>query len=54
MRVASAAELAAAFADALRLDDADLTELGHAVVRRRQDPGPLEVLVHRTQVGGQR
>tara|TARA_R110002096_G_scaffold1787_2_gene9343 strand:+ start:287 stop:976 length:690 start_codon:yes stop_codon:yes gene_type:complete len=48
------AELAAGFADILGLDDDEITELGHAIVRLRQGDGPIDALVHRTQVSGQR
>lgn len=54
LRAGTAADLAAAFADALGLKDDEITELGHEIVRKRQQDGPLEALVHRTQVGGQR
>ncbi|MCK5942907.1 MAG: hypothetical protein KAI24_13100 [Planctomycetes bacterium] len=54
LRTLSPADLAAGFADALALQDGEVAEIGHAIVRRRQDPGPLEALVHRAQVTGQR
>lgn len=47
-------ELAAGFADVLELDDNEITELGHAITRLRQDTGPIDALIHRTQVSGQR
>ncbi|MFT4511875.1 MAG: hypothetical protein ACI89X_000972 [Planctomycetota bacterium] len=48
------AELAAGFAAVLDLDDDEITELGHAIVRLRQADGPIDALVHRAQVSGQR
>lgn len=48
------AEFAAGFAEVLGLDDVEITELGHAIVRLRQADGPIDALVHRTQVSGQR
>lgn len=54
IRVPSAAEFVAAFADDLGLDDDEVAELGHAIVRKRQDPGPMELLIHRSQATGQR
>lgn len=54
LHAGSAAELCAAFAEPLHLGDDEITELGHAIVRRRQEDGPIEALVHRTQVAGQR
>ncbi|MFT4843750.1 MAG: hypothetical protein ACI8UD_004105 [Planctomycetota bacterium] len=48
------AELAAGFAEVLGLNDDEITELGHAIVRLRQGDGPIDALVHRTQVSGQR
>lgn len=54
LHVAAGAELVAAFADVLALDEQEETELAHAVVSHRKDAGPLDVLVHRTQVAGQR
>jgi hypothetical protein len=54
MHAGSAADLAAAFAEPLGLSDDEITELGHEIVRKRQQDGPIESLVHRTQVGGQR
>ena len=54
LRAPSAAEFVAAFAGPLMLGDDEVAELGHAIVRRRQDAGPLELLVHRSQATGQR
>jgi len=54
LQAPSAAELVAAYAADLGLEDGDVVELAHGVVRRRQESGPLEVLVHRTQASGQR
>lgn len=54
VHVPSATELACAFAEPLGLGDDDCTEVGHAIVSLRQDAGPLDVLVHRTRVSGQR
>jgi len=54
LHAGSAAELCAGFAEALNLNDDEITELGHAIVRKRQEDGPIETLVHRTQVAGQR
>ncbi len=50
----AAAEFAAGFADVLGLDNDEITELGHAIVRLRQAEGPIDALVHRAQVSGQR
>ena len=47
-------ELAAGFAAELDLDGDQVTELGHAIVRVRKADGPVDALVHRTQVSGQR
>lgn len=47
-------DLVEAFAECLRLCEAERSDLLHGIVRRRQATGPLDVLVHRTQVGGQR
>lgn len=54
LQAPSAAELVAAYATDLGLEDDDVVELAHGVVRRRQESGPLEVLVHRAQATGQR
>ncbi len=54
IHASSPAELAAAFAEPLAIDDDQITELGHAIVRIRKDSGPIDALVHRTQVSGQR
>ena len=54
LHTASPAELAVAFAEALGLTDHEITELAHALVRLRKADGPMDALVHRTQVGGQR
>lgn len=54
LHVAAAADLVASFAEALELDDVEGAELAHEIVRNRQDAGPLDALVHRTQVGGLR
>jgi len=50
----SAAELVAAFAEPLSLGDEEVTELAHEIVRNRRADGPIDTLVHRTQVAGQR
>lgn len=54
LHLGAPADLVASFQAALGLDERERTELTHAVVRRRQDPGPLDALIHRTQVSGQR
>ena len=54
LQASSAAEFVAAFAGDLGLTDDDVIELGHAIVRNRQEPGPLELLVHRAQATGRR
>jgi hypothetical protein len=54
LHLTAPADLVEAFASALGLDAELRTELTHALVSRRQDPGPIDALVHRTQVGGQR
>lgn len=54
LHAGSAADLAAAFADALGLSDDEITDLGHEIVSKRQADGPIDALVHRTQVAGQR
>jgi hypothetical protein len=54
VRTSSAAELVAAFAEILSLQDHEITELGNEIVRHRKQAGPIEALMHRTQVGGQR
>jgi len=54
LHASSPAELAAGFAEALALSDDEITELGHAIVRLRKSDGPIDALVHRTQVSGQR
>lgn len=54
IHASSPAELAAAFAEPLAIDEEQITELGHAIVRVKKDSGPIDALVHRTQVGGQR
>lgn len=54
LRLPTPTEFAAAFAEILSLEDHEVTELGHEIVRHRKDAGPIETLVHRTQVGGQR
>jgi len=50
----SATDLAAAFAEELGLSDDEITQLGHEIVSKRQTDGPVDALVHRTQVAGQR
>jgi hypothetical protein len=50
----SATDLAAAFATPLGLSDDEITELGHEIVSKRQQDGPIDALVHRSQVAGQR
>lgn len=54
VRVPSAGEFAAAFSDDLRLEGDEVAELGHALVRKRQESGPMELLIHRSQASGQR
>jgi hypothetical protein len=54
LHAASPAELAVAFSETLGLNDDEITELAHAMVRLRQTDGPVDALVHRTQVRGQR
>lgn len=54
LHLPSPTELAACYADVLDLSDEAITELGHEILRKRQDPGPLDALVHRSQVHGQR
>lgn len=54
VNAASPAELVAAFAAALELQPAEQLELAHALVRRRATTGPIETLVHRTRLQGQR
>ena len=54
IKATSAAEFAAMFADELQLSDDDVVDLGHAIVRRRQEAGPVEMLLHRSQATGQR
>lgn len=54
LHLTAPADLVEAFAACLQLDDAACTDLVHALVRRRQTTGAMDVLVHRTQVGGQR
>ena len=54
LQASSAAEFVAVFAGDLGLTDDDVIELGQAIVRNRQEPGPLELLVHRAQATGRR
>jgi len=54
LHAASPADLVAPFGDVLGLDDDDANDLARAIVSDRKDPGPLDALVHRTQVGGLR
>lgn len=54
LHAGSKADLVAAFAEPLGLSDDEITDLGHEIVRRRREDGPIEALIHRTQVGGQR
>ena len=50
----SAAEFVAAFADDLGLGEDEIIELAHAIVRKRQETGPIELLLHRSQASGRR
>lgn len=54
LHLPAAADLVDALTAALELGDEERDDLTHAVVRKRKDAGPLDVLVHRTQVAGQR
>jgi len=54
VRVPSAAEFVAAFAVELGIDDDEITDLAHAIVRKRQETGTMELLLHRSQASGQR
>jgi hypothetical protein len=47
-------DLVAGFGIELDVWGDDTVELGHAIVRARQSDGPLDALVHRTQVSRQR
>ena len=48
------ADLIAAFAEELELHEDEVIELAHAIVRKRQETGPVELLVHRSQATGRR
>ena len=54
LAASSAAEFVAGFADDLELDEDEVIELAHAIVRNRQETGPVELLVHRSQASGRR
>lgn len=54
LHLASPGDLVDGYADVLRLDEAERLQLTHALVRRRKGTGPLDVLVHRTRLMGQR
>lgn len=54
LHLGAPADLVAAWTRPLDLRESEATDLTHAIVRRRQHAGPLDVLIHRTQVSGQR
>jgi len=54
LHATSAADLVAGFAGDLGLDDAEVVELAHGLVRLRRADGPLEVLVRRACASGRR
>ena len=54
LTASSAAEFVAGFADDLELDEDEVIELAHAIVRNRQETGTVELLVHRSQASGRR
>ena len=54
LAASSTAEFVAAFAEELELHEDEVIELAHAIVRKRQETGPVELLVHRSQATGRR
>ena len=54
LHLSAPADLVASFAEALQVADYEGTELAHEIIRSHRASGPLDALVHRTQVGGLR